>query len=335
MNNILIWADKPRSVDPTTHFWLEKDGVPYRVCDGREWIEGPGLDNRPDFPVPCRTCKETYLEDVLRGKGILTLLPEPPPLKIYSYTHRNMVYSTNIGVYPSSIAVHSPDSDRSEAVIVPRIPLSSFARFYEANPSKQVTVVRDIRTRLIDPEGYFARDYYGSLRGVLRKTHWATGKLDTFENALAPLLARTRMDKKLHYQILGESYIDFWRSRNASCFHVESVDVEIAGLTIVVTPEVGMRTGNDYQALKIWFNAKSPTRPARQVIHYLMDQANLIGNDWQDRWHSGLLDIRRKNIPLPVRTARDFELGITGQVAAFLQIWEELDRRAGRAAFGE
>ena len=59
-----------------------------------------------------------------------------------------------------------------------------------------------------------------------------------------------RQDKQQNYRTAIESYIRFWHDRSASCFPVKAVDVEMAGLTIAVNPELGMQTGDDFQALK-------------------------------------------------------------------------------------
>ena len=207
---------------------------------------------------------------------------------------------------------------------MPKVPIGSFARFYEARPADQVRIVRDIRTRLMDPDGYTGRDYYHQLRSEIRKTHWSTNDISAFEGALNPFLERTREDRREHYRSISESYIDFWTARDASYFSVGSTSVEIGGLEVTVTPEVGMTFGKDSYALKIWFNAKRPTRPARQLIQYMMERAGCLSADWQDNWQMAIWDLRRKSILPSLRTARDFELGILGQAAAFIRIWDEL-----------
>ena len=335
MDSIFIWAAKVTGIDPTTHFWFERDDVRYRICDGVRWIEGTGADNRPDFPVPCGFCKETYLEDVLRGAKLLYLLPEPPALDNKVDTSENRAYPTKIMVYPTRLRVYPIVSDRytletrgQEVSIMPKVPVKMFAEFYEARPAKQVSIVRNIRTRLINPEMYMAHNYYGVLRNAVRDTHWATGNIETLQDAFEPVMDSIRPDKQQNYRTAIESYIRFWRDRDASYFPVKAVDVEMAGLTIAVTPEIGIQTGDDFQVLKIWFDAKSPTQPARQVIYHFMDRAREQSNEWEDYWHSGILDVRKRNIPLPPRNARDFELGLYGQVAAFLQIWNELQQQA-------
>ena len=327
-NSIPIWAAKPPGIDPTTHFWFERDGVPYRICDGIRWIEGTGEDDRPDFPVPCGLCKETYLEDVLRGAKLLHLLPEPPTLKNVEYYLEINGDTDDNGLYPQKNGVYSSGNTRQGVCVMPRVPIGSFARFYESRPADQVKIVRDIRARLIDTEGYIARDYYHQLRNAIKRTHWATGNIRTLQDALVPFVEHTREHKREHYRSIAESYVSFWMERDATFFPIKSVDVEVGGLTILVKPEAGMQTGDDCYGLKFWFNATPPTRTARQVIQHMMERANNSCDEWQDSWHLGIWDIRRRIILPPLRTARDFELGLIGQSAAFLRIWDELEQQA-------
>ena len=127
--------------------------------------------------------------------------------------------------------------------------------------------------------------------------------------------------------MIVESYISFWNTRDTAYFSVIPVDVDLAGLTVSVSPEVGMRVEGAYQVLKLWLNSDRPTRAAQQIFVYFMERAREQSEQWQDFWHVGVWDVRRSNIPLHIRTARDFELGLIGQVAAFLQIWNELEQQ--------
>ena len=348
MESIFIWADRPPGSDPTTHFWFEESGVRYRICDGTRWAEGRGVDNPPDFAVPCNSCIEIYLEDVLRGLRLLHLSPESPPVlpqvhplelvegASFSVAHPLAKWgdtpyyrvSTLEKEGTSANATHrTPEILEARLHDMLKVPIGSFARFYEARPADQVRIVRDIRNRLVDPEGYTQRDYYHQLRVGLRKTHWSTGDISTLDSARETFLGIVHEHKRDHYRAILDSYIDLWMVGDRSCFRIKSVDVEVGALTIGVTPEVGMRIGADSYALKLWFNSKPPTRPARQVINYAMDRASKVSDDWDQDWNLAIWDVRRKHILPPLRVARDFELGLMGQIAAFLQIWDELDRR--------
>ena len=213
---------------------------------------------------------------------------------------------------------------------MPRISMAQFARFYEVRPADQVRIVRDIRLQLANPDdNYMARNFYGLLLRQIRRTHWATSDIRDFENALHPFV-QTLKDQRKHqpYLAIGEAYIEYWKRRSGELFEVPSVNVDISGLTIGVRPEVGIRAGRDLEVLKLWFNANKPSRQARQIILYIMDRARSSSQEWRDSWNVGIWDVRRKEIPPPIRTARDFELGLVGQVAAFLRIWETLDQQA-------
>ena len=208
--------------------------------------------------------------------------------------------------------------------------MTQFAKFYEVRPADQVRIVRDIRTQLANPDdNYMARNFYGFLLRQLRQTHWATGDLRDFAEALESFVSALE-DQRKHqsYLAIGEAYIEYWNRRSGELFQIPSVSVDINGLTIGVRPEVGIRIGRDHEVLKLWFNAKSPSRQARQIILHIMDMARSSSQEWRNSWNIGIWDVRRQEVPPPIRTARDFELGLAGQVAAFLQIWETLDQQA-------
>ena len=69
--------------------------------------------------------------------------------------------------------------------------------------------------------------------------------------------------KQTNYLEIGEHYIEYWKRRSGALFQVPAASVEINGLTVRVTPEVGLQTGEDHQVLKLWFNAPrlSPNPP--------------------------------------------------------------------------
>ncbi len=317
VNDIAIWPDTD-FCGSTTHFWFEQDGY-RRICDNQSREGGePHRSKQLPRSTPCQKCMSLYLEDVLYGRKVLRIWASPPILKNEEGGPYNWVPPQEIG---RTLSKAGP--------AMPRIPMSSFARFYEVRPAEQVRIVRDIRMRLMDPERYIVRDYYGLLRNQLRTTHWTTRDINDFEDGLELFLESQKFDdRRDHYRRLSEAYIAYWHNVDGDYFAVPPTDVTIAGLTITVRPEVGLRTGRDYQALKLWFNSDRPTRQARQIIVYLMDRAKEQSEWWSDRWYSAIWDIRRQNILPPIRPARDLELGLTGQIAAFLHIWDDLDRRS-------
>ena len=154
------------------------------------------------------------------------------------------------------------------------IPLAIFARFYEARRPQQVTIVRDARLFQSDPKGYAGRDYYRGLRNTLRQTHWETDDITIFESALGPLISQqTNETKRDHYQQVGAAYIAYWRDNDARFFGgIPDARVDLAGLQIRVSTEVGMIRHGDHWALKLWLNAPRPTLGFRQAVRYLPEQ---------------------------------------------------------------
>ena len=320
--SILVWSGRPSGPDPTTHFWFDQAGTRLRICDNVAWSEWPEYDaSGPVAYVPCRLCKELYLEDVMYGRHVLDVLPEPPAPDENGHPPLFEVYSP----YNRGYTKESQYTPKEQGDAMPTIPIASFARFYEARPASQPRIVRDIRIQQSDPDSYRKRYYYHDLRNILSQTHWQTNDIEVFEAALEPFLADQKDDqKKEHFRQIGDAYIRYWKSRNARLFEVAPVEVDIAGLTICVRPEVGMRTDDgDDLVLKLWFNSPRLTRQYRQAIKYLMEQARTEA-EWPDSWQPYLWDVRRENIPPPVTVTADSILGIRGQAAAFLGIWNQI-----------
>lgn len=130
-----------------------------------------------------------------------------------------------------------------------------------------------------------------------------------------------------HYKAISDAYLDFWKKRDAQFFRIPSHDTDLAGLTIHVTAEVGMRYDGNNLALKIVFTAPKPTRHFRQVIQFLSDEA------YEDRpLQPAIWDVRRQEILPRVPTPRDFRLALEGDAMAFQQIWRSLDREQDEGA---
>ncbi|MBM3926714.1 MAG: hypothetical protein FJ320_12205 [SAR202 cluster bacterium] len=204
------------------------------------------------------------------------------------------------------------------------IPMSAFARFYEASPLNKVTRVRNALLMAVDPEGYKVRDYYLDLRNTLSETHWRTGDILSFEEALDALVEEQEDSrKKGHYLAAGRAYIDFWKKQDARYFCVPSSEVEIAGLPVEVTTEVGMRCREGSFALKLWFNAGKPTRQFRQAVQFM----TCMGRDgsWREEWQPAVWDVRRQAVLPPIPIPKEFGLALEGQSAAFQRIWGRLE----------
>ena len=306
MNTIAIWAGRPSGVDPTVHFWFKHSdtGLLHRICDGAISVREQKVDKEQVPFVPCGRCKETYLVDLLYGRKLLTPSFECPIPVESGYTpvendlrpvdngQTNAQYSG----YHQGTGGAMPDERR--------VSVFDFAQFCEATPERQESVVIKIRKRSLDNKGF---DYYGPLKNLMRKTHWATNDLTRFESALPSLLNDQRKATiARNYQYMAEAYISYWKERAVAYFPVDVRDpkINLEGLNIWVNPEMGMRTrDDDHQILKLWFNRLNPTRQTRLVIGYLVGKINSNA-----QWHSGIWDIKRRNIPLPVLPPDGFDL---------------------------
>jgi hypothetical protein len=196
--------------------------------------------------------------------------------------------------------------------------------------AQRVRVVRDARLYRSDPKSYGARDYYFELRNTLRKTHWLgeDNGLGAFEAAVESMLSRLKVKGKAdHYKVISAAYIEFWKERGAQFFRIPPASVDLAGLPINVSAEVGMRYDGNNLALKIVFTAPKPTRHFRQVIQFLSDEA------FENRSiQPAIWDVRRGEILPRVPTPRDFRLALEGDAMAFQQIWQGLDREHDEGA---
>ena len=229
-----------------------------------------------------------------------------------------MVHSPKLGVPPINHEVSSMLQNH------PTIGMATFARFYDAPASGKVRMVRDALTYWANPEGYKQRDYYWAFRNTLRRTHWNTNDITDFAYASEEMLAKLNRDhQKDNYKAISQAYLEFWsKQTDAQMFKVSQGKLEIAGLGILINPEVGLRRYGDNLALKLWFAAPKPKQQFRQAIQYLMEEAQEHG--WHQELQPALWDIRRGEILPRPRMARDFAWNIRGQAAAFCEMWDNL-----------
>ena len=263
----------------------------------------------------------------------MNLLPLPPSSDVRVPVNFEAPYEPQKEPYPLKNGAYDKEnvvSYDARGTTMPRIPLSLFAQFYEARPAAQVRIVRDIRTRMLNPREYRRRYHYLALRNYMDHTHWAPQCIEPFQNGFEYFLSNEKADKRELFRKLGNQYVSFWQDMQGSYFPVPPVDVAMDDLVVMVRPEIGMLSHGDRMVLKIWFNMTAPTRQTRQVIHHFMERARDESDGWSDGWNVGLLDIPRKRIPAPLRPARDFRLGLEGQVSAFLRLWESLEAEARR-----
>ena len=206
MGEILLWA--ARCKGPVSHFWFQHNSTYRRVCDGELWPKGSPVELDGEA-LPCRSCKELYVEDVVYGGQVLTLAtsdftPNEPSCDGVQALHSGVVPGYN-GVEPHRNGV----SPLSKGFGMLRIALSQFANFYEARPAGQVRIVRQMREQLASSEMFRRHNFWGFFHDQLRRTHLASGDIRDFEDRLPAFVSNLADARKQHpYMELGRAYIE-------------------------------------------------------------------------------------------------------------------------------
>ena len=240
------------------------------------------------------------MTDLRYGHRALRFIEEPP-----SQEERD---TKQVAMSPTIVICSRGKADTTspmESNGMPRASLTRFVQFCEAPAQKKEGVVLG--------RGF---DYYGPLIALIRRTHWATGLIDTFRNALPSFLENQNLvTKRENMRLIGEAYSEYWQERALAYFPVGQYTVDVAGLTIRIGPAVGMLNRNgDRQSLWLWFNKRGgPSLLARQIVGCLMDE---VKED--PLWYSGVWDIRRKDVPLPAQVSGNFRGELEEQATMYL-----------------
>ena len=306
--------------DLRTHLWYDSGhNQVRRLCD--DFASGGRIrESHKQQLIPCRHCEDLYVHDMAFGRQALEYFSHFNTNEATANAE-NVLYSLILGVHPTDSEVYGMVNER------PTIGMATFARFYDAPASAKVRIVRDTLTNWANPEGYKQRDYYWAFRNTLKRTHWTTNDPFDFDFAVGGMVEGLNRDhQRQHYEVLSQAYLDFWGSQpDAQFFSVLPTRLEIAGLVILVNPEVGLRRHGDTLALKLWLNAPRPKKQFRQALQYLMEEAQERG--WDRELQPALWDVRRGEIMPRPSVARDFSWNIRGQAAAFREMWDSLGPR--------
>lgn len=310
-----IWSGlSGNQLDLKTHFWYnEGHGRKRRLCDDFEAVGELQESSPTKLFIPCKACQGLYAEDIAFGRQILEYLPHP--------SAEQATYTPDYMLYAQQSRGHPTQSRRVNVLKQPVIGMATFARFYDAPASGKGRVITDARTYVAKPNEYNHRAYYWALRNTLSQTHWKSNDLSDFSDAVEGMLSNIKKEHRVeNYRKVSEAYLSFWTKQgDAQFFKIPTERIEIAGLTILINPEIGLRRPGDNLALKVWFSAPKPKRSYRQAIQYLMNEAQQHG--WQPGVQPALWDVRREEIMPSVPIAKDFPLVIRGQAAAFREMW--------------
>ena len=205
---------------------------------------------------------------------------------------------------------------------MPKITMTQFANFCIAKPNGRRRIVHDQRELGEHPEWIRSRDFYGPLRDAIKRTHVANQDLNIFRDALPALMHQRLGDnQRARFQLLGEAYLDLWGGWDATPFPGQRAEVDIAGLTVIVNPDVRIRTDDDDDLLvKLWFNPGPPPGPKMQTLSYLMNLAKEI-QGWPRTRQMGILDVERKALLPAVETDSDFAASVDGHAEAYMETW--------------
>lgn len=148
--------------------------------------------------------------------------------------------------------------------------------------------------------------YYSGLLKVLREKHWETDDIEQLDEAVFDLDPSKRgRDQKLKtYQCLKGKYVDGWRDQDARYFKPARAPVSFGELTVIVDPEVGMRTSTAHRAFKLQFcKDEMLSSDLLDVCYYLLWEGADYAN-WPRIWTPGIWDVRHSRL-LDAQSPRD------------------------------
>ena len=292
---------------PILHYWYKAARYDYRrLCDDVPWSQG--LRYTPPPVKECGECRALRNADRQSGWGALSL------------TH---ILKGTFALSPDDELYVPPESGTNAKGNNEMKPITAlmFSRFCVAGQNERRRIVEDF------VEGTSYPNPHAALRGMIQRTHWSTGSLDALIEA-KPNIKEDDPDyarKMADAEDVKRDYIAEWRSRKAEFFKVWRIDWPIGDLVIRVNPEVGMKTDDGAQALKVRFGAARLPDDEHEVFHYLSLEA-AKHPDWPG-WPIGIWDVRRRALPLAPRLPDSIEGDVLSAVSEFMQLYKEaIDR---------
>ena len=211
---------------------------------------------------------------------------------------------------------------------MPSISMSTFAQFCNAKVMKQQDIVAAQRFAAADPKLVRIHDFYGRLRNTIVRWHISTQDLSVFDDAYQKLWGQNLPTlKRSHYSRARDAYMEFWRNLDATPFRVTRATVNIGDLTVIVNPELRIRTSYGVDmVVKLRFNAKPPPSSTRQTYSYLMELAK-DSAEWEHEWQTGIMDIERRIVLPSLATSAAFQIGIERHAATYAEMWREAEKQ--------
>ena len=315
-----LWSGRSIGSDPRAHAWFDTGENLLRLCDGVTWAGAPE-DVGLGYCVPCRACALAYAEDQVHGRAILRYGTSFP--RDYASDSYTVVPSAEVqtGMIESA-SQWEAKLGQPGANPMPKTTMTRFADFCTTTPNRQRRIVSDERELAEHPEWIRSRDFYGPLRDAIKRTHVANQDLEVFRDSLPALMhQRMRDNQRARFLPLGQAYLDLWGGWDATPFPGQRAEVNLAGLTVIVNPDLRIRThaGEDI-LVKLRFSLQPlpPTNAA--TISYLMHLAKET-QGWPQTWQMGILDIERGTLLPAVTVGLDFAAFVNGHAETYMEMW--------------
>ncbi len=207
-------------------------------------------------------------------------------------------------------------TDTSRSNVVEPVTFLTFSSFVVAGSKRR----KEIADWSKSPQ--YGADRYKAVKSMVQRTHWKTGDLNSLIEA-KPNVKRTNK----HYEEIiarakevKRAYVDFWTRRRASLFMVPQLDITVGNLPIRMNPDVGMRTPDGDQALKVRFGKDKLSRRRNAVCYFLYGELEK-DSSWPG-WGMSVWDVLNEAIYLP--PTRQMLDDIEGDVRAAIMDFKRL-----------
>ena len=175
--------------------------------------------------------------------------------------------------------------------------MRAFAQYYRARPDTRANIVREKRETLENlGRPVYGNARYARLRNAIIELHIKHADITGFRRGLPDILRRIMPQYRGRCAVVAHEYSAFWNALNATPFEGRYANLDMAGLTVSIDPELRIQHANGrQQLLKLWFGSAPPPRTWVPVVAGLMNMAGQL-HGWPQSWTKGYLDIERNKV---------------------------------------
>lgn len=194
-----------------------------------------------------------------------------------------------------------------------RVNLTTFIDIASASGTAKVTALRRFKNRGdYDPR----HDYWKRLRTAIVEYH------ESAEPDVLDLVANTAAsNKRENYRQCVQAYKNWAGSSRYSWFDPPAGDWEHAGVLVRVSPELGLRRGQQRLAIKLYFKTEPLTKLRADVILHLLQTVLLPTGGCTD---IGILDVRRSRLIQPTVEKPDIDAALRGEAGYIAAAWDSV-----------